>query len=302
VDDLIESWARSLRARNRSQGTIASYRADTRHLLDHLGGDVAVEDVSRRQIEDFLAAGLDRGLSPATVARRFRSLQQLYRWLHVEGEIDTNPMAGLEPPSVPVQPPDVLTDAEIKALIAACRERVGTGDNGRSGQFEARRDTAMVLLLITTGVRASELIGLTVDDIHFNVETFTVLGKGGRERNVTLLPQPAEALDRYIRARRKHPAAKSTNRLWLGEKGPLTDSGLRQLLERRCKAAGIRKANPHLFRHTFAHLAKKRGMADESLMAIAGWNTSQMLQRYGASATAERARDSHRLLFGDDRL
>lgn len=302
MSELIDSWARSLRARNRSGATIDSYRADVRHLLDHLGPGAEVDTVTRRQIEDFLAAGLDRGLAPATVARRFRSLQQLYRWLHDEGEIDVNPMAAMEPPRVQVQPPDVLTEAELKALLGACRERVGSGDNGRSGAFEARRDTAMVLILITTGVRASELMGLRVDDVHFNVETFRVLGKGGRERNVTLLPQPAEALDRYIRARRKHPGAASSNALWLGEKGPLSDSGLRQMLERRCKAAGIRHVNPHLFRHTFAHLAKKRGMADEALMAIAGWNTAQMLQRYGASATAERARESHRALFGADRL
>ncbi|MCB0967376.1 MAG: tyrosine-type recombinase/integrase [Ilumatobacter sp.] len=299
--DLLDSWSRHLRAKNRSQSTIDSYRADVMHLVDHLSGKVELEDVTARQIEDFLAASLDRGLAPATVARRYRSLQQLYRWLVVEGEVDANPMANMDAPTVPVQPPDVLTGAEITALLDACRDRTGAGNNGRSGPFEARRDTAMVLLLVTTGIRASELIGLTVDDIHFNVETFRVLGKGGRERSVTLLPQPAEALDRYLRARRKH-AERSSPALWLGEKGPLTDSGLRQMLERRSASAGIRRVNPHLFRHTFAHLAKKRGMADEQLMAIAGWNTTQMLQRYGASATAERAREAHRTLFGDDRL
>lgn len=301
VTDLLDSWARHLRAKNRSHATIESYRADVAHLRAHLGPDVELEDVTRAQIEDFLVACLDRGLAPATVARRFRSLQQLYRWLHAEGELAVDPMAKMDPPRVPVQPPDVLTGAEITALLDACRDRTGSGSNGRSGPFEARRDTAMVLLLVTTGIRASELIGLRLDDIHFNVETFRVVGKGGRERNVTLLPQPAEALDRYLRARRKHPNAKLPN-LWLGEKGALTDSGLRQMLERRCAAAGIRRVNPHLFRHTFAHLAKQRGMADEQLMAIAGWNTPQMLQRYGASAAAERARDAHRALFGGERL
>jgi site-specific recombinase XerD len=296
--ELLESWERHLRAKNRSRATIASYLTDVRHLVDHVDG-AEVDTVTRRQIEGFLAACLDRGLSPATVARRFRSLQQLYRWLAAEGEIDVNPMDGMEPPRVVDQPPEVLTDAEIKALIDACRNR---DPHGRAGPFEAKRDTGMVLLLLTTGIRASELIGLTVDDLHFNVETFRVFGKGGRERNVTLLPQPAEALDRYLRARRRHPAARATKALWLGEKGPLTDSGLRQMLERRCDQAGIRRVNPHLFRHTFAHRAKKRGMADESLMALAGWQSSQMLRRYGASAVVERAHDSHRALFGDERL
>lgn len=296
--DLLDSWSRHLRAKNRSPLTIESYRADVEHLRAHVG-DVDLEDVTARQIEDFLASCLDRGLAPATVARRYRSLQQLYRWLFNEGEIKVNPMANMDPPRVVDQPPEVLTSSEIAALLKACRDR---DPHGRAGPFESRRDTAMVLILLTTGVRASELIGLTVDDLHFNVETFRVLGKGGRERNVTLLPQPAEAVDRYLRARRKHPMAKTTNALWIGEKGPLSSSGLRQMLTRRCNAAGIRHVNPHLFRHTFAHLAKKRGMADESLMAIAGWNTPQMLQRYGASATAERAHDAHRELFGNERL
>jgi integrase len=72
------------------------------------------------------------------------------------------------------------------------------------------------------------------------------------------------------------------------------------MLDRRCAQAGIRHINPHLFRHTFAHEAKKRGMADEALMQIAGWRSSQMLHRYGASAAAERAREAHRKLFGDE--
>ena len=88
--------------------------------------------------------------------------------------------------------------------------------------------------------------------------------------------------------------------VWLGPRGPLTDSGLRQLLERRCAKAGIRPINPHLFRHTFAHEAKRRGMADDALMSVAGWRSPQVLHRYGASAAAERARESHRKLFGGE--
>ena len=64
--------------------------------------------------------------------------------------------------------------------------------------------------------------------------------------------------------------------------------------------AGIEHINPHRFRHTFAHEAKSRGMSDGDLMVIAGWQSPQMLHRYGASAAADRARDSHRRLFGKD--
>ncbi|MGI9051090.1 MAG: tyrosine-type recombinase/integrase [Ilumatobacteraceae bacterium] len=299
MDTLLASWVRSLRAAGRAPTTVGSYLSDTRHLLNHVGGDTPVEVITRRQIEEFLVAGMDAGLAPATVARRFRSLQQLYRWLDDEDEIDVSPMAKMKPPTVVVQPPDVITADELRALLAACKP-AGKGQD-RGDRFERTRDTAMILLLATTGVRSAELIGLTVDGLNLNAETFTVLGKGNRQRLVALLPQPAEALDRYLRERRKHPAHKLPA-LWLGAKGVLTDSGLRQLLERRCRVAGIRAINPHLFRHTFAHEAKRRGMADDALMQIAGWRSAQMLHRYGASAAAERGRDAHRKLFGEDRL
>jgi site-specific recombinase XerD len=304
--DLLDSWARSLRAAGRSKATIDCYLADTRRLLEHLGGDdIEVENVTRSQIREFLAAGLDAGLAPATVARRFRSLQQLFRWLEEEGEIDASPMARMTPPAVAEQPPEVITPDELRALLKACeaprRKPAGERRTRIDGErFNRIRDTAVILLLATTGIRSAEILGLTVGNINFNLETFTVVGKGNRERVVALLPRPAEALDRYLRERRRHPMARQSA-LWLGGKGPLTDSGLRQMLERRSAKAGIRHINPHLFRHTFAHEAKKRGMADDALMQVAGWRSAQMLHRYGASAAAERAREAHRKLFGDER-
>ena len=85
--------------------------------------------------------------------------------------------------------------------------------------------------------------------------------------------------------------------LWLGARGPLSTSGLRQMLERRCHQAGIDPINAHRIRQTFAHEAKVRGMNDDELMAVAGWTSPQMLHRYGRSAVAERARAAHRKAF-----
>ena len=206
------------------------------------------------------------------MARRYRSLQQLYRWLFTEGEIKVNPMANMDPPRVVDQPPEVLTDAEIKALLKSlpgsrpsrARRAVRVATRHRDGVDPAHdRDS---------GVRA--------DRAHRRGPALqrrdVPRARQGRTRTKRDAARaPAEAVDRYLRARRKHPEARKTNRLWIGEKGPLSDSGLRQMLARRCDAAGIRRVNPHLFRHTFAHHAKQRGMADESLMAIAGWNTAR---------------------------
>ena len=305
MDELLDSWTRSLRARARSEATIDAYLTDSRKLstwLDARG--CSLVDAGRRDIEGFLAGMRESGLAAATIARKYRSFLQLYKWLEEEAEIDVNPMVKMRPPKVPVQPPPVITPADLAKLLAACdrpRQRPGRPKpaNPDRATYENKRDKALILLLATTGIRAGELMGLTRDDLDLNHGTFTVMGKGGRRRDVLLLPKPAEAVDKYLRARRKHPKAALPD-LWLGDKGRLTDSGLRQLIERRCDDADIGRINPHRFRHTFAHEAKSRGMSDGDLMAIAGWNSPQMLHRYGASAAAERARESHLRFFGKD--
>jgi len=305
MSGLADSWLRSLRAANRAAATLEAYQSDLAEFTAHYDGDPA--DATRADVENFIVFCRDRGLADATVARRFQSLRQFYRWAEEEGEVDTSPMLRMKPPKVAIRPPDVIDPADFAKLIEACRgERVNgerrktrqnKSDWGRGFDFECRRDEAMLRLLWTTGVRAGEIMGIAVADIDLNAETFTVTGKGNRLRIVALLPQPAEAVDRYLRVRRKHEAHNEPW-LWLGRRGRLGQDGLRQMLERRCHDAGIDPINPHRFRHTFAHEAKKRGMADDALMVVAGWQSPQMLQRYGASAAAERSRDAHRRLFG----
>jgi site-specific recombinase XerD len=284
-DLLLDSWALHLRAKNLSESTTVSYLNDAGHLANWLDGR-PIEAATRRDVEGFLADGLGRGLSAATVGRRYRSLLQLYRWMVREGEVEHSPMEGMSPPAQPLQPPPVIPDANLRRLLTACD---GT-------RFEDRRDTAIIRLLATTGVRAAEIVGIELDDLDLRHGTFSVLGKGRRRRTVELLPKAAEALDRYVRARRKHPFS-HLPALWLGRRGALTTDGLRQMLERRCTAASLDPINPHRFRHTFAHVAKVRGMNDDELMSVAGWTSPQMLYRYGRSAAAERARAAHRRAF-----
>ena len=320
-------WTRSLRAAGRSQRTLDAYTEDVDMLTLHRGGiepgknvhrpstaatlrsQQPIEDATRGDIEAFLVWCRDvRGLADATIARRFRSLQQFYGWLHDHGEIESNPMAKMKPPKVVDSPPPIIADDDMAKLIEACAGKLSDGGvrrkvtkSGRSpiDDFEIRRDTALVEIMRTTGVRCAEVMNLAVADVNLDAGTFRVVGKGNRIRTIALVGTARSALDSYLLSRRRHNRADHPA-LWLSRKGPLSHSGLAQMLRRRCEDAGIGRINPHAFRHTFAHHAKVAGMTDESLMAVAGWQSPQMLHRYGRSASEERAQAEHRRLFGSE--
>ena len=293
LQDFRASWIVDLRARNVSGRTIDSYLLAFDQLVDFLKANdmpATISEVRRQHVAAFLAY-VQETRAPATARQRYASLNQFFRWLEDEDEIDTNPMTKLKPPRVPVQPPPVLSEDQLTAILNTA---TGTG-------FEARRDAALLHLFADTGARLAEIANLTPQDINLDTKTLVVLGKGHRFRSVPFGNETAKVVDRYLRGRRNH-RLNADPHLWLGRRGPLSPSGIAQVIKRRGRQVGLNDLHAHLFRYSFAHRWLAAGGQEGDLTRIAGWSDRQMLDRYGASAASERAIEAHGQFGVVDRL
>ena len=287
------SFARHLRAENKSEKTQRTYLQGVEQLgafLAAQGMPTQVLHIKREHVESFVADLLERW-KPYTALNRYRSIALFFKWLGEEGEIRESPMARMKPPAVPESPPAVLGDDDLRALLKVCEGR----------GFAERRDMAIVRLLLDTGLRRAEIAGLRVEDIDWDHETVIVMGKGRRPRACPFGRKTSQALDRYLRVRARREDA-ALPELWLGKRGPMTDSGVHQIVQSRAEQAGIGHITTHQFRHTFAHRWQDNEGNETDLMRIMGWRSRDMLNRYAASAGAERARRSHKRMGPGDSL
>jgi site-specific recombinase XerD len=294
----IGSFRLHLAAEGKTARTVQSYTSAVRWFaagyLIGQAGKTSWEQVDAQDIQQWIIQLLGQ-YSGAYASIQFRALRQFFKWRAAEDE-SPDPMARLRAPKVTVTAVPVFTSVELSELGKACQ--------GRS--FAERRDAAIIAVFTATGIRLSELAGIRYhpddparSDLDLHAREIRITGKGGKPRTVRIGHQAARSLDRYLRARARHPQAWRPQ-LWLGasSRGPLTPTGIYQIIARRGRQCGV-TAYPHRFRHHFSHTWLDRGGAERDLMELNGWTSPQMLTRYGASARGARTRRSYDRIMDD---
>jgi site-specific recombinase XerC len=179
---------------------------------------------------------------------------QFFAWAVEEGELTTSPMVHISPPKIPERELEVPSHDDVRATLATCDPAT----------FEGRRDNALIRVFYDSGLRLAEVTNLRLrteggSHIDLNNGLLLVTRKGRRTGHAPIGARTIRALDRYLRLRARHPHADAPA-LWLGPRGPMTASGIRQMTWRRSTDAGLeRRVHPHMIRHSLGAQPDGRG-------------------------------------------
>ena len=276
----IDSFLTDCRARNLSHHTIKFYT----DYLNSFANYAQAQSVSNMEDidPDFLRSCMLRfseGHNPGGVHAAYRSIRAFLHWVEKEEMMPTawkNPIKMVTPPKVPTKIIEPVSLEDVNSLLATCKKN----------SFFDRRDRAIMLFLLDTGARAQEVCDVNLD--HVEMTTGKVLireGKGGKPRYVFISRTTIKALRAYLRTR----DSTQTQALFVSKTNErLTYDGLRQLIQRRSKLAGLKKEPTlHDFRRQFALSMLNNGVDIFSLQRLMGHSDISVLRRYLAQTTED---------------
>ena len=269
------------RERNYSRHTVAAYEDDLTLFLDFLSrtsgrGNMAPGAIDHFMIRKFLGALVDRGFSKRSIARKLACLRSFFKYLVRLQVIEKNPTTLLVSPKLPRRLPQFLDETAVALLMEQPDRKTAEG----------LRDAAILELFYSTGIRLSELLGLTPADVDFGNSTIKVLGKGSKERIVPFGRQARRALEEYIAVRNhfagKGGAGKVRRTLFLTVRGnAMNPKGVNVLVNHYIGiVSDIAKKSPHVLRHTFATHLLNRGADLQAVRELLGHESLSTTQVY----------------------
>jgi integrase/recombinase XerC len=274
VELATDSFLRHLRERNASVHTIKAYTGDLDVFAAYAGWRdwTAIDHIV---IRGFLSHLYDKGLSKTSVARALAAVRSLYRWLAQEGVVEQNPAKLVSTPRLPKKLPRVPTIEEVNSVL-----------DGKMPEVAAfpERDRLMLELLYGCGIRNSELVGISLDDIRLSNEAILIRGKGKKERYVPFGESVRAALAVYLPWRQKLLVTlkKSNAALLVNQRGGrLTTRSVGRIVKRIAVAKGLSPdVHPHTLRHAFGTHMLEEGADLRAIQELLGHERLATTQRY----------------------
>ncbi len=292
----LEGYKLHAEARRLSMNTISDYFVTFTKFQDFLGDDLPLIQITTHQVEQFLALA-GKKVSKKTTLNYHIALSALWTWALAEGLVSEHIIRRVKPPKPEKIVIIPFTKQDVELMLVACeksRPYRRVGQRRCNHELPNReRNKAIILTLLDTGLRASELCNTKIADTDLRNKRITVMGKGDKKRPVPLSNRTIQIIQRYQATRSdlidEYP-------LFAGRGNSLhfSRSGLRQLINRIGQRAGVKNATPHLFRHTFAINFLRNGGNIYVLQELLGHATLDMVKRYLKLAERD-AVDLHRI-------
>jgi integrase/recombinase XerD len=277
-------------ARHLSPNTVRDYWNTYKKFQAFLAGDPPFAAIDRDQLQRFLAD--QPGLSNKTILNYHTNLSALWQWASAEQLAPANLLRLIDPPKPERTEIVPFTEYEMKTLLGAVPHSRPYGRPGKKTTShalpEALRNRAIILTLLDTGARSSELCNLLIYDVELRSPDKRISirqGKGKKDRHIPISPRTAQAIWKYLAGR---PGARLDDPLFATDSGrPIDRCNLGNMLESLGARAGVQNVHPHRFRHTFAITFLRNGGDIYTLQAILGHETLEMCRRYLAIAQVD---------------
>ena len=305
--ELIEYYEVCNRCANKSHRTITWYTDNLNQFLAYLKSQKlsdSVDTIDIKVLREYVLYLMNRkkfrgksgdsssALAPLSVHGHVRTLKAFFNWLANEELIPQNPARQLKPPKVPKTLVSILSDKEIAHIMNSFL---------KSNPLDVRNQT-IFMLLIDTGIRIGEAIGLKLDDLYLNDGYIKVFGKGQRERIVPIGNNVQKAIHRYLFRFRPIPNNPNTNNVFLSMlRRQMSDNAMKLIFRRLAERTNIKRLHAHLCRHTFATKFLSNGGDIFTLQKILGHSTLEMVRRY-SNLNSDHVRAQHQIYSPMDRL
>lgn len=272
--------------RGLSENTLSAYRSDLLGLSQWLKQqELDLLGAARADLLGYLQRRVEEGAKPRSSARLLSSIRRFYRYLVRERMVSEDPSARIDAPKLGRSLPKSLTEEEVEALLAAPDTSVLLG----------MRDRTMLEVLYASGLRVSELVGLSLPQINLQQGLVKVIGKGNKERLVPLGEEALNWLERYVRnTRGMLLGAVQSDVLFPSRRGSaMTRQAFWQLIKRYALQAGISKPlSPHTLRHAFATHLLNHGADLRVVQLLLGHSSLSTTQIY-THVARERLKNLH---------